>query len=180
MRRVAAGDPRAFRELSDAHLGAVLSYAYRLTGDRAEAEDIAQEVFSRAWQRAESYEPRARVTTWLHRIAHNLAIDVLRKRRGTQDFPTEQDELAAASSANPRRLLEEKHRALSVQAGLDLLPERQKQALILAHEQGLGNPEIAGVLGVGVEAVESLLARGRRRLRELLKPEHTAEETSHD
>lgn len=176
MKRVAIGDAAAFRELSNEHLAAIVTYATRLLGNSAEAEDIAQETFLRAWQKAADYRPTARVSTWLHTIAHNLAIDALRKRRGgTLELDDERDR--APDSGSPAALLARKAEALGVQAALERLPERQKMALLLAHEQGLGNQEIAEVMALHVEAVESLLSRGRRKLRELLAPN---EEVSHE
>lgn len=169
MLRVAAGDAQAFRMLSSVHLKPILSYCSRLLRDPAEAEEIAQEVMLRAWQRAAEYESKARVTTWLHRIAHNLAIDALRRRRD-KAHDWDQDSLPAPESGGTEHLIEQHDTALRVRAALQRIPERQKQALILCHEQGLANPEIASVLGVGVSAVESLLARGRKALREQLAP----------
>jgi RNA polymerase sigma-70 factor, ECF subfamily len=169
MQRVARGDAQAFRQLSELYLGAIVTYAFRITSNHAEAEEIAQEVFLRAWQRAEEYEPRARVTTWLHRIAQNLAIDALRRRHGKSLPLDELAEDAPPASNDPQALLERKRNAESVQDGLAALPPRQKMALLLSHEQGLSNPEIAEVLEVGVEAIESLLARGRRALRAALE-----------
>jgi RNA polymerase sigma factor (sigma-70 family) len=169
MLRVAAGDAQAFRALTGVHLKPILNYCSRLLHDPAEAEEVTQEVMLRAWQRADEYEPKARLTTWLHRIAHNLAIDALRRRRGTVD-EWDDEKMAAPDSQAPGRLLEQHDTALRVQAALELIPPRQKQALILCHEQGLTNPEIADVLGVGVAAIESLLSRGRKALREHLAP----------
>jgi RNA polymerase sigma factor (sigma-70 family) len=169
MSRVAAGDAQAFRALAGMHLKPVLNYCSRLLHDPAEAEEVTQEVMLRAWQRAGEYEPKARLTTWLHRIAHNLAIDALRRRRGAA-AEWDDETMAAPDSQAPGNLLEQHDTALRVQAALELIPARQKQALILCHEQGLSNPEIAEVLGVGVAAIESLLARGRRALREHLAP----------
>jgi RNA polymerase sigma-70 factor (ECF subfamily) len=175
MQRVARGDALAFRELSELHLQAIVTYCFRITGNLAEAEEIAQEVFLRAWQRADEYEPKARVTTWLHRIAHNLAIDSLRRRSpkatAVEDLDVEPSE---SPSQTPLQLLERKHAARGVQAELERLPERQQMALLLCHEQGLSNPEIAEVLGTSVEATESLLARARRALRTALTPTHEA------
>lgn len=173
MQRVAEGDALAFRELTELHLQAIVTFCFRFTGNRAEAEEIAQEVFLRAWQRANEYEPKARVTTWLHRIAHNLAIDTLRRRSTKTTAIEDLDvEPSQSSSENPLQLLERKHAARGVQVELERLPERQKMALLLCHEQGLSNPEIAEVLGTGVEAVESLLSRARRALRTALDPTH--------
>jgi RNA polymerase sigma-70 factor (ECF subfamily) len=176
MLRVAAGDAQAFRSLSGVHLQPILRYCSRLLREPAEAEEIAQEVMLRAWQRASEYEPKARLTTWLHRIAHNLAIDVLRKRRN-DSREWDDESMPAPDSRIPERLVEQLDTAQRVQAALQTLPERQKQALLLCHEQGLSNPEIAEVLAVGVAAVESLLSRGRKALRVQLTP---ALEPSHD
>lgn len=170
MKRIASGDPGAFRELSDTHLDSIMRFAYRLVGSQAEAEDIAQETFLRAWQKADTYEPKARVSSWLHSIAKNLSIDRMRKRgrRGTHlEMDDERD--AAPDSQRPSQLLGRKAKSQVVKSALDALPERQKMALVLWHEQGLSNPEIAQVMDCSVEAVESLLTRGRRALRTALQ-----------
>jgi len=79
MRRVAEGDAVAFRQLADRHLGSIVRFATRWLGRKEEAEEVAQETFLRVWQHARTYEPTARVSTWLHKIAHNAAIDRLRE-----------------------------------------------------------------------------------------------------
>lgn len=101
MQRVASGDAAAYRQLSTSHLGAIVTYAFRLTKNHAEAEEIAQETFLRAWQNAGRYEPQARVSTWLHRIAHNLALDLLRKRRG-ESYELDDERDAAPCPISPR------------------------------------------------------------------------------
>src|SRR5262245_60299462 len=165
MRRTAKGDAVAFRALADAHLVKIMNYAYRLLRDRTEAEDVAQETFLRLWKDAGRYEPKARVTTWLHRIAHNLCIDRL---RGKREEPSETlDE--ERTSQEPGGLLDRKRVALEVGRALASLPERQRAAIALVHYQGLSNVEAAAVLDVNVDALESLLARGRRSLREKLR-----------
>lgn len=166
MRRIAAGDAAAYRSVVDAHLSAILAYAYRLLGSREEAEEVAQETFLRVWQNAERYESTARLTTWLHTIARNQAVDRLRKRRPTLGS----DSLdAEPASGRPSDFLERKQAAEGVQQALERLAPRQREAIVLVHYQGLSNGEAAEVLGVGVEAVESLLGRARRKLRELLQ-----------
>jgi RNA polymerase sigma-70 factor (ECF subfamily) len=173
MRRVAQGDAAAFRILADAHIGKIMNFAYRVLHDRTEAEDVAQETFLRLWKEAARYEPRARVTTWLHRIAHNLSIDRLRAKR---EHPS--DELdEERTSVEPGGLLDRKELATEVDRALAELPERQRTAIALVHYQGLTNVEAAGVLEVGVDALESLLARGRRTLREKLAQHETEEVT---
>ena len=148
--RVAGGDAGAYRVLSDAHLG--------------EAEDVAQETFLRLWTEAQRWKPTARLSTYLHRIAHNLCMDRLRRARPHSSDAVE----ALADSSGPLRLVERKQLAESVERALMTLPARQRAAVTMVHYQGLSNPEVADVLDIGVEAVESLLARGRRALREML------------
>jgi RNA polymerase sigma-70 factor, ECF subfamily len=166
MRCIAAGDVQAYRHVVDGHLTSVLAYGFRLLNSREEAEEVAQETFLRVWQHADRYEPTARLTTWLHTIARNVALDRLRKRRPEVD--TEAVE-AALDSGRPSEYLERKRTAENVQQAVERLAPRQKQALVLVHYQGLSHGEAAEVLGVGVEAVESLLGRARRKLRESLR-----------
>jgi RNA polymerase sigma-70 factor, ECF subfamily len=164
MRRTAKGDAAAFRALADAHLKKIMWFACRMLNDRTEAEDVAQETFLRLWKDAGRYEPKARVGTWLHRIAHNLCIDRLRARRESPSDGVDEQR----ASREPGGLLDDKLAAGAVQKALATLPERQRAAIMLVHYQELSNIEAAEVLGVGVEALESLLARGRRALREML------------
>jgi RNA polymerase sigma factor (sigma-70 family) len=164
MRRTAKGDAAAFRTLADSHLRKIMNFAYRLLNDRTEAEDVAQETFLRLWKEAGRFEPRARVGTWLHRIAHNLCVDRLRLRREKPSDHLDEER----ASQEPGGLLDRKITASTVERALAALPERQRAAITLVHYQELGNVEAAEVMGVGVEALESLLARGRRTLRETL------------
>jgi RNA polymerase sigma-70 factor (ECF subfamily) len=162
--RVAAGERAAYQELVRRHAGGIHRYAARLVREPADAEDIVQETFLRLWLRARDYDPVARVTTWLYRITHNLAVDRLRAR-GRLDPRGEPEAEPAPSSAGQSELLEGKQRALALGAALEALPPRQASALTLVHLQGLSGAEAASVLGVTEEALESLLARGRRGLK---------------
>jgi len=163
MRRIGAGDATAYRLLSDRHTVGLLRYATRLLGERTEAEDVTQETFLKLWTTAAEWRPDARVNTWLHRIAHNLCIDRIRRRRGTNTETEIVDD-----EHQPSDLVMRREVATTVEAALLRLPERQRAAIVLTHYQGMGNPEAAEVLGVGVEAVESLLSRGRSALRSML------------
>ena len=162
--RVAGGDAGAYRVLSDAHLGPIYNYARRILNHENEAEDVAQETFLRLWTEAQRWKPTARLSTYLHRIAHNLCMDRLRRARPHSSDAVE----ALADSSGPLRLVERKQLAESVERALMTLPARQRAAVTMVHYQGLSNPEVADVLDIGVEAVESLLARGRRALREMV------------
>lgn len=162
----ANGDPSAARELSARHLPRVLGYAARLLGgDRAEAEDVAQEAMLRLWRIAPDWRVgEAQVSTWLYRVVTNLCTDRLRARTrrravGLEDAPDVADDAQSVEAGMVAR-----ERMALLHAGLDTLPDRQRQAVILRHIEGLSNPEIAVIMDIGVEAVESLTARGKRAL----------------
>lgn len=169
LRRIAAGDRPACATLVNRHLSRIVALGWRMLGSRAEAEDVAQEVFLRVWQNAASWqEGRARFSTWLHRVAVNLCLDRLRRRR---EVGLEQAGDLPGDHPHPGRELQRRAVADRVQVALGQLPERQRAAIVLCHFQELGNAEAAAVMEIGVDALESLLARGRRKLRELLLDE---------
>lgn len=163
--RFADGDAAAARTLTLRFTPRVMAHAYRLLGDRAEAEDVAQEAMLRLWQIADAWRPgEAKVTTWLYRVVANLASDRLRRRRrraapALEDVPEPADDAPAAEAR-----LQAAARSVALQVALGDLPERQRQAVVLRHIEGLSNPEIAAIMGIGIEAVESLTARGKRAL----------------
>lgn len=166
---VARGDPRAARVLVDKHLPRITGLARRMLGDGAEAEDVAQEVFLRVWRHAERWTPgQAKFETWMCRVAMNLCYDRLRRRREVvTDAPPERaDETASAFDNLAGRALSAK-----VEAALAALPPRQRAAVTLCHYQELSNIAAAEILEISVEAVESLLARARRALKQALAAE---------
>jgi RNA polymerase sigma-70 factor (ECF subfamily) len=166
VQRVGRGDQRAFRELVDRYLDAITRFALRTLGDRGEAEEVAQETFLRLWTGAADFEPHAQVKTWLYRIARNQCIDRIRKRRAHgQEVELDRE----AGEDRPSALLLRKQTAAQVGEALATLPERQREAITLVHYEGLSGAEACEVLSVSAEALESLLARGRRALREQLR-----------
>jgi RNA polymerase sigma-70 factor (ECF subfamily) len=169
---VATGDVRAYRQIVDRHLRGIHAFAYRMLGSRAEAEEVSQETFLRLWEHAGRYVPHAKPSTWIYRIAHNLSIDRLRRRREGSSGVAPDD---LPGSERPSGVFHERQLAEAVQQALAALPERQRAAIGLVHYQGLSNAEAAEVLGVGVRALESLLARARRQLRDTLAEHAPAE-----
>lgn len=144
----------------------LLSLAGRMLGDTSEAEDVAQEAFVRVWKQAPRWRPgKARFDTWLHRVALNLCYDRLRRRRerAYADPPDRPDD-----GPGPDRGLHALDTGRRVGTALQALPDRQREAIVLCHYQELGNIEAAAVMGVSIEALESLLGRGRRALRAAL------------
>lgn len=162
----ASGDRAAARTLTLRLTPRVLGYAARLLADRTEAEDVAQEALLRLWRQAPFWEvDRAQVTTWLYRVVTNLCTDRLRRRRGIALDAVEEPEDGRPAVVVGMMAAD---RAAALEAALAGLPERQRQAVVLRHLEGLTNPEIAEVMEIGVEAVESLTARGKRALAQAL------------
>lgn len=165
----ANGDAGAARILIARLTPVALRFALRmLAGDRAEAEDVAQEAMLRLWKAAGSWrQGEAKVTSWLYRVTANLATDRLR-RRGRQGPPLDEIPEPPDLSPGAAEAMTQAARAAALDAALAALPERQRQAVVLRHIEGLSNPEIAAVMDIGVEAVESLTARGKRALAAML------------
>jgi len=162
----ANGDPWAARALTLRLTPRLLGFAAWMLADRTEAEDVTQEAMLRLWRMAPGWQQGgARVSTWLFRVASNLCLDRLRKSR-----PRGLEEVAEPEDAAPGAVarLIEADRMLALDRALAALPDRQRQAVVLRHIEGLTNPEIAAVMDIGVEAVESLVARGKKGLTALL------------
>lgn len=161
--RAARGDQQAFARIVDRHLDRIHRLAWRSLDSRADAEEVAQETFLRAFSQLPTWKPnKARFSTWLYRVALNLCHDRLRRRR--EQVPVDDLELTDPAAA-PDRVLEQQQRQRRVEQALLELPQRQREALLLCHFEGQSNIQAAQILEVSVEALESLLARARRRLR---------------
>jgi RNA polymerase sigma factor (sigma-70 family) len=168
-------EPAAIRALVARKLPRLLALATRMLGDRMEAEDVAQDAFVRVWENASRWrEGEARFDTWLHRVAINLCYDRLRGHRPTpvDEIPDEPD-----PHAPPDAELEARARDTQVKAALAKLPPRQREALVLNYYQELSNADAASLMGVTVEALESLLSRARRNLRALLAESEAGKDT---
>ncbi len=162
LRLFANGNGDAARTLTLRLTPVVMAHAWRMLGNRAEAEDVTQEALMRLWRIAPDWRHgEAKVTTWLYRVVANLCTDRLRHMRPL-DIDAVPEPADDAASAEDR--LVDQGRMDALQMALGRLPDRQKQAVILRHIEGLGNPEIGEIMGIGIEAVESLTARGKRAL----------------
>jgi len=173
-----AGDEDAFGELVERHRESVLNLTYRYLGNRADAEDLAQEVFLKVYRARKRYEPTARFTTWLFRIAVNACLNEVRNRRhrpthaaapllGGEGFLPP---VADPSATSPVAAAETAELHAQVRAAVDELPERQRLALLLNKFHGLGYEELAAALDLTVPAVKSLLVRARENVRQRLEP----------
>jgi RNA polymerase sigma-70 factor (ECF subfamily) len=162
LQQIAQGDKHAFAQLLSAYLPSLLAFIKRYIKESTQAEDIAQETFLRVWQRAADWQAREHSPrSWIFRIAFNLCIDVIRKQRPTTD---NLDELIDPQSPEVAVIAQNQHQHL--RTAMARLPERQRTALYLCAFQGLSNKEAAAIMKLGVDALESLLARARRSLRD--------------
>ena len=166
VRRVGQGDPAAIQALVARKLPRMLALAQRMLNDPVEAEDVAQEAMLRAWKQAPRWTPgKARFDTWLHRVGLNLCYDRLRRRR---EIPSEISVERPDEGPAPDRGILAAQVGAEVDRALAALPQRQREAIVLCHYQELTNIEAAGLMSVSIEALESLLSRGRRTLRQTL------------
>lgn len=168
----AHGDGAAFRYLLDRYAGRVFANCYRVLGESDEAEDATQESFARLWKvlgrKTNASAPDRDAGGWLMRTSRNLCIDRLRRRkRWTTDetvLEMQPDPTPGAEAGRQSRDVGER-----VRAALNNLPDRQRAAIAMVHFEGLSQTAAAETMGVSVDALESLLARGRRTLRARLE-----------
>lgn len=163
----ANGDPFAARVLTKRLMPRVFSQAYRLLRNQADAEDVTQEAFMRLWAIAPDWkQDQAQVSTWMYRVVQNLCVDRSRKHRESE-MTDGLDAIDPAQGVDHK--LHDQHRTRALSQALAALPDRQREAITLRHLEELANPEIASRMDVSVEAVESLISRGKRALKSLLQ-----------
>ncbi|MEZ5462196.1 RNA polymerase sigma factor [Dokdonella sp.] len=164
----AGGDLLAFEQLYQRHRGTLYRFLLRSLRQRADADELFQETWSRAVAARERYRVEAKFTTWLLQIAHNLLID--RYRRARPQASAEESEavfnrLDAPDEEQPDRMLSEFEQRRRLQIALEELPEEQRVTFLLRMENGLGLEEISEVTGVGRETVKSRLRYALARIR---------------
>ena len=166
LQAIAGGDRLAFDRLSRRHLDRAYGVALRMTGSRADAQDVVQDVFLRLWQRPDAWRPgQAQFSTWLYRVVVNRCLDLKRRPKGTDldsvDEPQDPD-------ANAEDSLLDAERSRALDSAVKQLPERQKAAIVLTYTAGLRNAEAASAMDISVKAFEALLVRAKRELRDFL------------
>ena len=167
--RAGRGDRRAASILVERHTDKIYAVCFRTLRSRPAAEDAAQETFLRLWKHASKWRPKgAKFETWLYRVAMNICFDQLRKTK--REAPEESAPERADESPRQDERVFAAERRLVVDEALASLPVRQRAAINLCHYQELSNIEAAKIMDVSVDALESLLARGRRALRDRLAP----------
>lgn len=179
MMRVSAGDDAAFDYLVQKYRRAMVSFMYRMSHNAAVAEELAQEVFLRVYRSREKYSPDAKFTTWLYRIATNLAVNHARDTKYERpenqvsiDEPDDDTGLTmdvADGSLNAEQNILRRERLAAIRQHVQALPERQRMAVLMHKYQGMDYRQIADVLKLSESATKSLLFRAYETLREKLK-----------
>jgi RNA polymerase sigma-70 factor (ECF subfamily) len=175
---VKAGDDASFNLLLQKYRTPLINFLYRMVRDSATAEDLAQEVFLRVYRARKQYSPSAKFTTWLFRIATNLALNSVRDNRHRQmdvsiDAPVEEDEAPLQLHAREMRIDEhmiERDRAEFIRQAISSLPEKQRVAVLLHKYEEMDYAEIAKILECSESALKSLLFRAYETLRVQLAP----------
>jgi RNA polymerase sigma-70 factor (ECF subfamily) len=175
VQRLRDGDEDACREFVETHRDRIITIVARVAGAGADAEDLAQEAFLKAFGAIGRFDGRSALFTWLYRIAVNTARDDLARRRRRPVVPLEGADGARVDppdpSETPREAFERNERAALVRDALDRLPEPFRTTLILREMEGHSYEEVATILGVSIGTVESRIFRARCKLRALLGKE---------
>jgi len=174
--RARAGDPDAFRLLVERHSKAIFRLAYRMTGNEHDADDVVQETFLRTYRQLARFEERANFGTWVHRIAVNCALDLLRSRGridrhyGGDPEEAEMSRGAATRDPQPDRLLLSAELRDQVAVAMERLSGNERTAFVLRHFEGMSVEEISTTLGIQVNAAKHTIFRAERKLRQSLEP----------
>lgn len=166
MQQICQGNEKALSQIIDRYMHDVFRMSYHLLDDTAKAEDITQDTFITLWDKPEKWQPSGTLKSWLLRIARNKSIDEIRKRKlqiNIEDTNIESNDIKQDAHIFNREISTLLH--MHVKA----LPERQCEAITIVHFLECSNTEAASIMNISVNALESLLARGRRKLRLSLK-----------
>ena len=173
VRLAQAGDRVAFTNLVRRYQNPVHRFILRMLGSHEEALELTQETFIKVWQALPQWQPQAQFKTWLFRIASNVAVDALRRRKIVEMVPLEEDYDAPAHGPTPDVQLQSRQRLRSLESALAALPAEQRQAILLREIEGLSYTEISTVLDIHEGTVKSRIARARAALASALRKSET-------
>jgi len=175
MLRVRAGDDTSFAVLLERHRGPVVHFLYRMVPNQAVSEELAQEVFLRVYRSRATYEPTAKFTTWLFRIATHVALNSIRDRKKEKGHESLNEEMLDGMErqvADRQQTVEQEMvhevKLREVRQAIEALPAKQRAAVLMHKYEGLDYTQIAGVLSCSESAIKSLLFRAYESLRERL------------
>lgn len=162
------GEHEAFGQLIDRHASVIVNLAYRMVGNRAEAEDLAQEAFLTAFKALSTFRADAQFSTWLYRIASNKCKDWLRVKRpgmGQQDVDIDETlDMHVAEEQTPERLLSQQQVGRELEQAIQRLPPLYREAFVMKHVEGMSYEEMEAVLGVNSDALKMRVYKGRLQL----------------
>lgn len=164
-------DPSAWRTLVERHQTRILNLAYQFTGNRSEAEDLAQDIFVRLYESLELYQPGRTFRTWFNSLARNLCIDHYRKRkkdRNLVDTPVDEFRDLESHGEGVERRLERRDRRELLLRALDALAVTSREAIVMKDLQGMSHEEMADLLSVPIGTIKSRVSRGRVELARVL------------
>src|SRR5688572_6010449 len=171
------GDSEAFRALVERHSRAVFRLAHRMTGNPSDAEDVVQETFLKAYRQLSRFESRANFGTWVHRIAVNCSIDLIRARphreAGHDSSDLEQfgaAEAAEAGRPSPERLMLSAEVQERISSAMTALSQMERAAFVLRHFEGQSIEEISRALGLKTNATKHSIFRAVKKMRQALEP----------
>ncbi len=171
VRLAQAGNAEAFRELVESHGPKLFRLAYRITGDETAAEDVVQETFLRAYRALGRFDERAQFGTWIHRIAVNTALEIVRKRQRQPSQSSQNPEDPHPSlDPGPDRIALGLEVERAVRSALADLSPMERTAFVLRHFEGRSIAEICEQLGLGVNAGKQAIFRAVKKLRRVLEP----------
>jgi RNA polymerase sigma-70 factor (ECF subfamily) len=162
-------DSDAFGQLVEQYATVIVNLAYRMVGDRTEAEDLAQETFVAAFKALPKFRAESKFSTWLYRIAANKCKDWLRAKRpgqGVQDVDVDEvlDEGVVAEERTPERLLSQQQVAAQLDRAIQRLPPLYREAFVLKHVEGLSYEEMQEIVGVNADTLKMRVYKGRLQL----------------
>lgn len=172
VQRVRGGDDDAFRLIVERHSRPIFRIAWRLTGNAADADDVVQETFLRAYRALAGFDSRASLTTWLHRIAVNCALDLIDSRRRREGRIAADHDLGLVESgaASPERIVLGSQMQTAIAAAMEQLTGNERTAFVLRHFEGMPLEEIGKVLGTQINATKNTVFRAVKKLRQQLQP----------
>ena len=173
--RIISGDRQAYAYLVDRYKGPIYNLAFRMTGHHQQTEDLAQEIFLRAYQSLDKFDASRRFFSWLYTLALNLLRNHLKKRKPLRlhDARNTRQKLEVADHRNPELIVNEMEQCRLLSQKIQALPVSQKEAVVLRYYQDLSFEDIAEILDISLSAAKMRVYRGLARLSELLKKEET-------
>lgn len=163
--RATGGDASAFEELYAANLGRVYALCLRMTANVAEAEELTQEAFIRAWQKLDTFRGTASFSTWMHRVAANVVLSRRRTLARERERTVHQDDMSYHAATGDRT---NRGPTIDLDAAIAQLPERAREVFVLYDIEGYQHQEIADLMGIAPGTCKAQLHRARKLLREAL------------